>query len=74
MKHGKKVLALLVCVAMTAVLAVGCGGSSKSALDEIKEKGQLVWGTNAQFPPFESKERQRQCGRRGRRYCKSDRR
>ena len=43
MKHGKKVLALLVCVAMTAVLAVGCGGSSKSALDEIKEKGQLVW-------------------------------
>ena len=56
MKHGKKVLALLVCVAMTAVLAVGCGGSSKSALDEIKEKGQLVWGTNAQVPPFESKD------------------
>ena len=56
MKHGKKVLALLVCVAMTAVLAVGCGGSGKSALDEIKEKGQLVWGTNAQFPPFVSKD------------------
>ncbi len=56
MKHGKKVMALLVCVAMTAVLAVGCGGDSKSALDEIKEKGQLVWGTNAQFPPFESKD------------------
>ena len=48
MKHGKKILALLVCVAMTAVLAVGCG-SSKSALDTIKEKGTLV-------PPFESKD------------------
>ena len=55
MKHGKKILALLVCVAMTAVLAVG-GGSSKSALDTIKEKGTLVWGTNAAFPPFESKD------------------
>ena len=55
MKHGKKILALLVCVAMTAVLAVGCG-SSKSALDTIKEKGTLVWGTNAAFPPFESKD------------------
>ena len=40
---------------MTAVLAVGCG-SSKSALDTIKEKGTLVWGTNAAFPPFESKD------------------
>ena len=46
MKHGKKVMALLVCVAMTAVLAVGCGGDSKSALDEIKEKGQLGWGSS----------------------------
>lgn len=55
MKHSKKILALLVCVAMTAVLAVGCG-SSKSALDTIKEKGTLVWGTNAAFPPFESKD------------------
>ena len=55
MKHGKKILALLVCVAMTAVLAVGCG-SSKSALDTIKEKGTLVWGTYAAFPPFESKD------------------
>lgn len=55
MKHTKKMLALLVCVVMTAALAVGCGGQ-KSALDTIKEKGELVWGTNAQFPPFESKD------------------
>ena len=74
MKHGKKVLALLVCVAMTAVLAVGCGGSSKSALDEIKEKGQLVWGTNAQFPPFESKDGSGNVVGVDARYCKSDRR
>ena len=52
----RKYWRLLVCVAMTAVLAVGCGGSGKSALDEIMEKRPAGLGYERTVPPFESKD------------------
>ena len=55
MKNWKKGMAAALCAVMVMGLAAGCGGSEQSALDKVKEKGVLVWGTNSEFPPFESK-------------------
>ena len=55
MKNGiiKKLVAVAA-VATIAISMVGCGGNSnKSALEKIKEKGTLVIGTSADYPPYE---------------------
>ena len=61
MKNFKKIVALLMCIAVLFALTA-CGASSsssatdsssKSAVDKIKEKGKLTVLTAAGFPPFE---------------------
>ncbi len=45
----KKLLAIMLCVGMSAGLLAGCGGKAAS----VAEKDTLIVGTNAEFPPFE---------------------
>ena len=64
MKNFKKILALMICAAMIFALAA-CGSSSSdtssgSSSDDTEEsasltaeEGVIVFGTNAEFPPFE---------------------
>ncbi len=59
MKNKKRLLAVLLVVVMTLTV-YGCasdggsGGSEMSAsMKKIKDAGEIVWGTNAAFPPFE---------------------
>lgn len=61
MKNGilKKLIAV-VAVTTIALSAVGCGAtpkkesaSSANALEQIKQKGKLVIGTSADYPPYE---------------------
>ena len=64
MKNFKKILALMLCAAMIFALAA-CGSSSSdtssgSSSDDTEEsasltaeEGVIVFGTNAEFPPFE---------------------
>ena len=47
----KKVLALLMAMAMLVACFAGCG-TSKSDLNTVVE-GTLTMGTNATFPPYE---------------------
>ncbi len=47
-KTGKKLVLALACVASVAMLAA-CGGKEQGN----EEKKELVFGTNAEFPPFE---------------------
>lgn len=35
-------------------LLAACGGDTRSTLDRIRERGELVIGTEPEFPPFES--------------------
>ncbi|MBR5322401.1 MAG: transporter substrate-binding domain-containing protein [Clostridia bacterium] len=50
----KKIIALLLTVVLcTAVLASCSSAAEKQSLEAIKEKGELVVYTNAEFPPFE---------------------
>lgn len=55
----KKVISLLLCVVMVAVLAA-CGSSpaakTDSVLAKIKANGKLVVGTEAQYAPYEFKD------------------
>lgn len=63
MKKLRLSLTLFVCMAMFATLVAGCGTTSanqspsgaQNKLEEIQQKGYIVWGTNAEFPPFEYK-------------------
>lgn len=50
-----KIIAIALVVMMAAAALVGCGGGSseQSALDRIKEAGEITMLTNAAFPPFE---------------------
>lgn len=50
MKKNK--LVVFLSIMLLAALAAGCGGSSDK-LGTIKEKGKIVLGTSADFPPFE---------------------
>ncbi len=50
MKKIKKLLALGLAAGMM-LTAVGCGGSKDTA--SVEEKNEIVFGTNAEFPPFE---------------------
>jgi polar amino acid transport system substrate-binding protein len=53
MKSIKSPVLFLLIVIVLALLA-GCAG--KSAYDKIADKNMVVWGTNAEFEPFESKD------------------
>ena len=52
----KKIIACMLAAVMLLPLAA-CGGkgasdAAASAVDKIKEKGQLVVGTSADYPPY----------------------
>jgi polar amino acid transport system substrate-binding protein len=49
-----KFSAFLLLLVIISALFAGCAG--KSAYDEIMNKQTVVWGTNAEFEPFESKD------------------
>ncbi len=49
----KKILALVLCVAMFVTCFAACG-QKKVTVDDIKKKGELVIATSPDFPPFES--------------------
>ena len=50
----KKIIALVMALLMVSALLVGCSSAAdKQSVDAIKEKGELVVYTNAEFPPFE---------------------
>lgn len=52
----KKILAVGMCVLLSIGLLVGCSSksdSSQSKVDAIKEKGEIVLGTTADYPPYE---------------------
>lgn len=53
MKMAKRVLAVLVAVLMACAVFAAC---SKNADSDTQEKAKLVMATNAEFPPYESKE------------------
>jgi ABC-type amino acid transport substrate-binding protein len=53
MKRLQKTLVVMLCAAMILALSAGCNTQEKSALDKILDKGYIVWGTNAEFMPFE---------------------
>ncbi|AOR24614.1 ABC transporter substrate-binding protein [Clostridium taeniosporum] len=51
-----KKLGLFVAIGTMAISIVGCGGNkagNESALESIKQKGKLVVGTSADYPPYE---------------------
>lgn len=71
----KKVLSVMLCVAMTAAMMVGCGNTETAATEEAAAEetteeapaeeaagGTLVMGTNAEFPPYEYYEGQEVVG------------
>lgn len=47
----KKLIAVVLCVMMTAVVLTGC--SNKQSVDAIKKAGKISIATNAEFPPYE---------------------
>lgn len=51
----KKIISLIIGIMMIVTL-VGCGKTKDDTLKKVKEKGVIVMGTNAEFPPFEYRE------------------
>lgn len=50
----KKIIALLLTIVLCTAVLASCGSAAdKQSLESIKEKGELVVYTNAEFPPFE---------------------
>jgi polar amino acid transport system substrate-binding protein len=50
----RKILAVSLAICMLITVLVGCTGSTtKSGLDNLKDKGKVIMLTNAGFPPFE---------------------
>jgi len=68
MNNMKKILAAVLVLILT-ISVLGCstgnnanengdsnGGSKIDTMNRIKENNQIIWGTNAAFPPFEMRE------------------
>ena len=54
MFKSKKVYLLMAIIIGTALLLGGCAGNeNQTKLEEIKEKGKIVLGTAADYPPYE---------------------
>ena len=51
----KKIIALVLCLAMTLVMFTSCSATGKSLAD-VKDAGKLVVATSPDFPPFETLE------------------
>ncbi len=49
----KKILCLVLALALLAACLTGCSGDSKKTVDTVKKAGQLVIATSPDFPPFE---------------------
>ena len=49
----KRTWAIALAVAVAASLGFSSGSASADLLDEIKERGEFIVGTEARFPPFE---------------------
>ncbi|HPT78791.1 MAG TPA: transporter substrate-binding domain-containing protein [Candidatus Atribacteria bacterium] len=47
----KKILVMILALALGLTIA-GCGGKSET-MSKIQKEGKIVWGTNAEFAPFE---------------------
>ena len=53
MKKSRWMVVLFLLSSMT-ISMIGCGSSTTvDTMKKIKKKGEIVWGTNAAFPPFE---------------------
>ncbi len=48
----KKILVMILVLALGLALA-GCGGGQSETMSKIKKEGKIIWGTNAEFAPFE---------------------
>ena len=49
----KKILCLVLALALLAACLTGCSSDSKKTVDTVKKAGQLVIATSPDFPPFE---------------------
>ncbi len=50
----KKIIALLLTLVLSVAILASCGSAAdKQSLEAIKERGELIVYTNAEFPPFE---------------------
>ena len=50
----KKIIALLMVLSLSLIALTGCGNAAdKQSVEKIKERGEIVVYTNAEFPPFE---------------------
>ena len=54
MKKGWKIVALVLCIAMAAMLLVACSNDG-AKVSAIKNAGKLVIGTSPDYAPFEFK-------------------
>lgn len=54
MKKTKKILLLAAIAAMTAAFVAGCGKKKEKEEEKEKKATTITFGTNAEFPPFES--------------------
>lgn len=55
MRIGRRSLLVLMAAVLLLAIMAGCGGSINT-MERIKKDGQVVMGTNAAFPPFETRE------------------
>ncbi len=56
MRKSRFAIAWILCIALLTALIAGCNAAPQNKLEEIQQKGYIVWGTNAEFPPFEYKD------------------
>lgn len=51
--NKKSITALLIITLVLSLFLAGCGSKPTNTLEKIKQKGVIVMGTSADFPPFE---------------------
>ena len=51
--NKKSITALLIITLVLSLFLAGCGSKPTNILEKIKQKGVIVMGTSADFPPFE---------------------